>query len=286
MNKYIRLLRVHQWIKNLFVFAPAFFANKIFNCGIMLSSMLAFFAFSFAASSIYIFNDIKDVDFDRLHPKKKFRPIASGEISLKEAYTIALFCLAIAFSFVIFLPIECAIVLLIYIVMNTAYSIKLKHIAILDIFIISLGFILRLKMGGAAINLGLSEWILIMTFLLSMFLALAKRRDDCLLTENVRRAIDGYNTQFIDVSLAIMAAVLLVAYLMYCLSPEVAGRMGENVYLTFIFVVLGILRYLQRTFVFGDSGSPTIILINDRFIQLVIACWILVFSAIFILKGD
>lgn len=287
MPLYIRLLRCHQWLKNLFVFAPAFFANRLFHLGAFSRTFLAFCAFSLVASAVYIFNDLNDVEFDRAHPQKCRRPIAAGEVLRPHAISIALVCLLSGLLVSAFLGVGCVVVLLAYVVLNVLYSLSLKRVAVLDIFIISLGFILRLLMGGEAINLGLSAWISVMTFLLAMFLALAKRRDDLVIEggeKSVRAAIDGYNLQFIDISLAIMASVVLVAYLMYCLSPEVMQRMGENTYLTFVFVVLGLLRYLQITFVFGESGSPTMVLIRDKFIRLIVVGWVALFAGIFILK--
>ena len=173
-------------------------------------------------------------------------------------------------------------ILLAYVLMNFAYSYRLKHIAILDVTIISIGFILRLFVGSVVTGVTLSMWIVIMTFLLALFMALAKRRDDILVFmdtgKRVRKVIDGYNLKFLDTAMAIMAAVVIVAYILYTNSTAIALRdNGELLYLTSLFVIVGILRYLQITYVEEASGSPTRILIKDRFMQLDLLAWVAVF---------
>lgn len=281
---YIRLLRIHQWIKNLFVFAPLFFGLHLFDRHLMLLSVVAFSAFCCGASSMYILNDILDVEEDRRHPAKKFRPIASGAVSVKKTLmlSVVLACLSLSLAWII--STACVIVISLYLILVTLYSFKLKHIAIVDIFCIATGFVLRVFMGGSAMGIGQSQWIIVMTFLLALFLALAKRRDDVLLFldgNEVRSVIDGYNLKFIDSSTAAVTAVILVAYLMYSFSPEVAAfYRSQQVYLTFIFVLLGIMRYLQLSLVYGKTGSPTEVLLTDRFLHLVVMGWLITFTII------
>ncbi len=169
-----------------------------------------------------------------------------------------------------------------YTIMNIAYSFYLKHIAILDITIIAIGFVLRLFIGSVVTEVPLSMWIVVMTFLLALFMALAKRRDDVLIYldtgKKMRKVIDGYNLQFLDTTMAIMASVVIVAYTIYTTSSPVIQRVNSKyLYLTALFVILGILRYLQITFVYKDSGSPTKIVLKDRFMQLVILGWVITF---------
>ena len=169
-----------------------------------------------------------------------------------------------------------------YVVMNIAYSFYLKHVAILDVVIIAVGFALRLFIGSAVTDIPLSKWIVIMTFLLALFMALAKRRDDVLIYldtgKKMRKVIDGYNLQFLDTAMAIMASVVIVAYIIYTTSPEVIARVhSEYLYLTALFVILGIMRYLQIAFVLKDSGSPVKIVLKDRFMQLILLGWIVSF---------
>jgi len=171
-------------------------------------------------------------------------------------------------------------IVFVYLVINIAYTIKLKHVAIIDVFIIAIGFVLRLFIGSAVTNIELSMWIILMTFLLALFLALAKRRDDVLIFlssgDKARKVIDGYNIDIVNLSMTIIASVNIVSYIMYTVSPEVIKKAHtDKLYLSVVFVLLGIMRYLQITFVEKKSGSPSDILLRDRFIQLTISGWIL-----------
>lgn len=279
----LKLIRPHQYIKNFFVFAPLFFAAQFMNIPLLINSVIAFFAFSLAASSIYVLNDYLDIEDDKQHPKKKMRPLASGAISKPQAIII----MAIMFfsSIALLLPtsIEALGIMLIYVVMNIAYSMRLKHVAVLDVTIIAIGFVLRLFIGSVVTGIPLSSWIVVMTFLLALFMALAKRRDDVLIYldtgKKMRKVIDGYNLQLVDTAMAIMASVVIVAYITYTTSAEVAARVDSPyLYLTALFVILGIMRYLQIAYVHLDSGSPTKIVTRDRFIQLVLAGWLISFT--------
>jgi 4-hydroxybenzoate polyprenyltransferase len=188
IKPFIQLIRPEQWVKNLFVFLPMFFNGQLCNTPILISCTIAFVAFSLAASSVYCFNDIFDANSDKQHPKKSKRPIASGVISPKTAYTIMSICLIMSVGILFFFEKEIRLTLLgligFYFVMNIAYSVRLKHFAIIDVMIISIGFVLRIFVGKVAAGVWLSEWIVIMTFLLALFLAFAKRRDDVILYQN------------------------------------------------------------------------------------------------------
>ena len=185
----------------------------------------------------------------------------------------------------IWLSLTAGLILLGYVLMNIAYSIKLKHISIVDIVIISSGFVLRLFIGSVVTGIALSHWIVIMTFLLALFLALAKRRDDVVIYvdtgKKMRKVVDGYNVQFLDTAMSIMAAVVIVAYILYTTSLEVIERYHTNyLYLTSFFVIVGVLRYLKITLVLQDSGSPTRIVFKDNFMQLILLGWILCFMGV------
>ena len=277
------LIRPHQYIKNLFIFLPLFFAGQIKNPGLLISAFIAFMAFSLSASAIYILNDFRDIEEDQQHPKKKYRPLAAGTVSKKSAITIMFTFIISAIFIMALLSLEALAILGAYIILNICYSYYLKHIAILDISIIATGFVLRLFVGSAVTGIPLSMWIVIITFLLALFLALAKRRDDVLIFlntgERMRKVIDGYNLRFIDGAMMIMASVVIVAYILYTTSTDVIQRLhSEHLYLTALFVVLGILRYLQIVFVEQNSSSPTNILLKDKFIQITILAWILSFA--------
>jgi len=279
----IKLMRPHQYIKNLFIFLPLFFAMKITNTELLFNAVIAFVAFSLTASAIYTLNDYHDIEEDRHHPKKKDRPLASGAISKSQALMIMFVLFVSGFTLMSLLSLKAVAILAAYAIMNIAYSFYLKHVAIIDVTIIAIGFVLRLFIGSAVTDIHLSMWIVIMTFLLALFMALAKRRDDVLIYldtgKKMRKVIDGYNLQFLDTAMAIMASVVIVAYTIYTTSAEVVARVNsEYLYLTALFVILGIMRYLQIAFVHLDSGSPTKIVLKDRFMQLALIGWGITFA--------
>ncbi len=283
MSEIIKLLRPHQYIKNLFIFAPLLFSFN-FILGEMINTTVAFIIFSLIASSIYIFNDYMDIEEDRQHPEKRLRPLASGKVSKNNAKIIFFFLASVSLTSAYFINIDLFFVLVIYFILNIIYSLKLKHITIVDIFVIATGFVLRLFAGNAMIQTGLSMWIIIMTFLLALFLAVAKRRDDVVLSlqgKDTRKQIDGYNLEFVNAVMVFMSGVIVVAYILYTDSEEIIKRLNtEYLYLTAFFVILGIMRYMQITFVEENSGSPTKIVLKDRFLQLTIVLWLVSFFVV------
>lgn len=289
--QYLKLLRPSHWAKNLFLYIPLFFAGEIFNLQKVVELFIGFIAFSLIASSIYIINDYRDVEADRIHPVKHKRPIASGAVSKPAALVFFVLCLAIGGLLAWYVRPKFAFVAGIYFIINLLYSFGLKNISILDILILSTGFVLRVKAGGVAANIAVSEWLMIMVFLLALFMAIAKRRDDVLIKtqsgQDMRKAVKGYNMDFMNVMLALVSAVIIVAYLMYTMAPETMSRFGTyRLYYTCLFVIGGLLRYLQITYVENNTGSPTKILYKDRFIQLTILLWVLSFYVIIYLPTN
>jgi len=283
MHPVVQILRPHQYLKNLFIFLPLFFGLQFSRIDLLAQSAVAFIAFSLTASSIYILNDILDIEEDRQHPKKLGRPLASGRLAISKAAILAVILAACGSLIMGLLSISALAVLAVYFLVNLSYCIKLKHIAIVDVVVIAVGFVLRLAIGSTVTDVQLSIWIVVMTFLLALFLGLAKRRDDILIFLNtgnkMRPVVDGYNLKFLDAGIQIMAAVVIVAYIMYTVSPEVVHRtQTEHLYLTAFFVIFGILRYLQTIFVEENSGSPTQILLHDHFLQAVLGGWALSFA--------
>jgi len=279
----LRLIRPHQYIKNLFIFMPLFFAGQIGNTDLLLNVVIAFIAFSLTASAIYVLNDYHDIEEDKQHPKKKHRPLASGAISKTQAIIIMPVLLMAGLTLMFSLSLKAGGILTTYVVMNIAYSFYLKYIAILDVVIISIGFVLRLFIGSIVTGTSLSMWIVIMTFLLALFMALGKRRNDVLIYldagKKMRKVIGDYNLQFLDTAMAIMASVVIIAYIIYTITPEIIARVNsEYLYLTSLYVVIGVMRYLQVSLVLKDSGSPTMIVLKDRFIQLTLIGWLLTFG--------
>ncbi len=287
--EYIKLLRPKDWAKNLFLFIPLFFSGEFLDTEKIKSLLLGFVAFSFVASCIYIINDYRDIEDDKKHPVKSSRPLASGAVTKSIAIVICICLLIAGFGLSFWLRDKFAFVLAIYFLINLGYSFGLKKIPILDIIILAIGFVLRIKAGSVIAFIPLSEWIVIMVFLLSTFMAIGKRRDDVLLKLNsgvdMRKAAKGYNLEFMNVLLALVSAVIIVAYFMYTMSTEVILRMGTHrLYYTCLFVMAGIMRYLQIIYVSADSGSPTKILYKDRFIQLTLLLWIISYVAIIYVK--
>lgn len=283
MKHYIRLLRPHQYVKNLFILSPLFFSFKFREYDLLLSVLGVTLCFCLVASAIYILNDYLDIEEDRKHPTKRNRPLASGKVPVSHALVIMGLLVLAGTGGMALISLQALLLTGIYILNNLLYSYRFKHIALLDISMISIGFVLRLFIGEAAGNgqLPLSMWIILCTFLLAMFLALAKRRDDVLLMlegKKVRKSIDGYNLEFINGGMMIMASVTLVAYISYTISNEVTLRLGtQKLYFTVFFVIIGILRYMQITFVEQKSGSPTKVLLRDLFLQITIVGWVLSF---------
>ena len=279
----LQLLRPHQYIKNLFIFAPLLFSFN-FTLSSFINASIVFLLFSFIASSVYILNDYMDIEEDKKHPIKKFRPLASGKISKKTAKILFLGISTSTLIISFFYNINLFYILFLYFLLNIAYSLKLKHIALVDIFIIATGFLLRLFAGSSVLDIYLSMWIIIMTFLLALFLALAKRRDDVLLSlqgKETRKNIDGYNLEFVNATMVLMSAVIIVSYILYTVSTEVIQRLHTNyLYLTTFFVILGIMRYMQITFVEEKSGSPTKIVLKDTFLKVTILLWLVSFFVV------
>jgi len=286
MIHYIRLCRINQWAKNLFIFAPIFFAFKFYDMYALLSAFYAFIGFSLLASSIYIINDINDIESDKLHPTKKFRPLAAGIISKKEAIIIGviLSILGILIYFFVLNDKYALILLISYYLINIAYSLKLKQIAIIDITIVAIGFVIRLFIGSIVTNIILSYWLIIMTFLLALLLVLGKRRHDVILYEKtqqqMRKSISGYNLEFLNAMIIINVSTIIICYIMYTISPEVVERNSPYLYFTTLFVLLGLLRYLQAIFVEKKGDSPTRLLSRDKFLQIDILLWVISFVLI------
>lgn len=281
----IRLIRVRQWVKNLFLFIPSFFAGHLFKSEELIMVGIGAFAFSLVASGVYVINDFRDRFVDRMHPTKKLRPIASGEIGTSTAWVLIVVLVSAGFLIAASLDMTFLYLLLSYFALNLGYSFGLKNIPIVDLFIVSLGFLLRIYSGGAIADLPITHWLSIMILLLALFLIIAKRRDDILINAKngcvIRKSTQAYNLDFINSCITLLSAVVIVAYIMYTVSPEVTERFNSDyLFITTIFVIAGVMRYLQIIFVENRSGSPTRIFVKDKFILVTIAGWILSFYLI------
>ncbi len=273
-----RLIRPKQWIKNTIVLLPIFFGGALLRVEALYAGFITALSFSFISSSIYCLNDIIDLKDDRRHPVKCQRPLASGAISVVQGFIIMASMVILSMITLFLLPdnqMKTAGVIFFYWVLNIAYCLFLKQHAIIDVCVIAFGFVLRIISGGLATGIGLSKWIVLMTFLLMLFLSFAKRRDDVLRMNETghapRKNTSRYNLTFINQAITITASVTLVCYIMYTMSPEVIANFHtSNLYLTSVFVLLGLLRYIQISVVDKKSGDPTKVILNDRFIQLIV----------------
>lgn len=291
MKDYIILLRPKDWVKNLFLFVPSFFAGVFFDPARWQLLLMAFVAFSFLASSIYIINDYRDIEDDRKHPEKSKRPLASGKVKKPVAIIICimLVILGTIIGYVLDNSFRFLFILGLYFFMNLGYCFGLKNIAILDILILSTGFVLRVKGGAIIAEVDISQWLMIMTFLLALFMAIAKRRDDILLKlstgKEMRKSMNGYNLDFLNTMLGLFCAIIIVSYIMYTVDLSTFQRLKTHrLYYTSLFVIAGVMRYLQITLVKQKSASPTKVLYTDRFIQITIFLWIASFYVILYLR--
>ena len=273
----ISLLRPSQWAKNLFLLIPPFFAGEMLRSELAVQLMVAFVCFSGVASAVYILNDYRDIEDDRRHPTKRERPLASGAVVPSVALLVMAVLMIGGLSVAFYLDTGFFVVLLLYVVMNIGYSLGLKNISILDIMMIAFGFLLRTVAGGLVVDVPVSQWLVIMIFLLALFLALAKRRDDLLVGQSsgqiMRKSVKNYNLEYVNACLTILAGIIIVSYLMYTISDEVVNRLGDHLYFTSVFVIAGMMRYLQIALVENNSGSPTRLLYSDRFLQITLLAW-------------
>lgn len=285
-SSFISLIRVDQWVKNTFVFLPMFFNKQFTDIDSLVNGCVAFFAFSLVSSSIYCFNDLIDVEFDKNHIEKKNRPIANGSISKSNAiiYTLLLALSGFMLAFVLN-DVKLTYVLIIYFILNLLYTLLLKKLIIIDVFIIACSFVLRIVAGGVATHTILSDWIIVMVFLLALFLAFAKRRDEVIMYSSsgtmVRKNIKRYSVKLLNTTLLIIALAIIGLYIAYTLSAEIMIQFGSKyIYITSIFVILGILRYfllIQRR---SNYANPTKILLNDYVMQFTIIGWLISFYII------
>lgn len=278
----IKLMRPKQWTKNLIVYIPLFFAHKMQDASLFIDASACVLAFCLVSSAIYIFNDILDRSADRLHPKKCKRPLASGELSVFEAVSLALFLLPAGLALSFAVRPSLMLVLLFYTVMTVAYSIKLKHLPIVDVCVISAGFVLRAVAGAVAVNVPASAWFLLCTTLGALFLGLEKRRNELATLKDVaeshRRSLDNYSFGLINRIEAIVLPSLLTCYIFYSFLSE----HGQWMMLTVPFVLYGIMRYVQLS---ADesinlTGSPEEVLLKDRPIQATVILWAITSAAV------
>lgn len=276
----LKTMRPEQWTKNLLVFAGLIFAQHLFEVTPILKTIAAFGVFCLLSSVVYLVNDIKDVESDRAHPLKRKRPIASGDLPISTATLCAAGGAVVALLLAFALHIKFGIVALLYFLLLTAYSFYLKHVVILDVLTLALGFVFRAIAGAVVLNVEFSAWLLLCTLLLALFLALNKRRHELvLLGENAhshRKILDEYSPYLLDQMIGVVTASTLMGYTLYTMSAETRDKFGTSyMILTVPFVIYGIFRYLYLVHQKELGGNPTALLVNDRPLLLDILLWVL-----------
>ncbi len=272
----VKLIRVQHWIKNLFIFVPLIFALKFTDLNLVLKSILAFFSFSLASSFVYIVNDIVDKEKDQTHPKKKNRPIAKGSISVINAIVLSVFIIAAAIGISISLNIPTFSVVLAYLIMNTFYSFILKNVVLIDVFTIAMGFVLRVVAGALAINVEISNWVLLTTFFISLFLGFGKRRCELDLVndgKDYRPVLDHYSIQLLDYMIVVSLTLTIIAYSLYVVDPEIISKFKtDKLMYTIPIVVYGVFRYLHSIYV-KKEGEPSEIVFSDPGLIVSVLLW-------------
>ena len=272
-------MRIQQWIKNLFLFAALIFSGHLINAADLLSTIFGFFFFSFVTSGVYLFNDVTDLENDKLHPIKSKRPLPSGLLSISTAATAAVILSAVGIAGSFFLQGNFGVVVSLYLVINVLYSVKLKKVVIVDVMTISAGFVLRVVAGAVLINVPTSEWLIICTVLLSLFLGFSKRRHELTYLESTanshRSVLKHYSPYFLDQMIGIVTASTVMSYALYTISEETIKKFGTNhLIYTVPFVLYGIFRYLYLVHRKEEGGNPTKLALTDLPLLVNIVLWI------------
>lgn len=285
-SAFLRLIRPKQWIKNLFVFAPLVFARELFDPSRVLVACRAFFVFSLAASVVYIINDIVDAPADRAHPEKRHRPIASGIIPVPQALLLLGLLGAGGTLLLLGMPLKFAFAVSVYVGINLLYSVRLKDIVLLDVFIVAAGFMLRVLGGAFAISVQVSSWLVLCSLFISLFLGFAKRRAELLLLRKAglkaeRRVLAMYEVAFLDQMLTIAAAGAVISYALYTVAPRTVEMFGtDKLIYTTVFVCYGVFRYLFLIHTTSETENPTNAVTSDLPIFVTGILWILSCAAI------
>jgi len=273
-------MRPGHWVKNLIVFAALIFAQAYAEPDKIILALAAFAAFCFGSSAVYIINDIFDRENDKKHPVKSKRPIASGAVSIPGAIVAAIILFLLSLAFASYANLLTVLALLVYIMLNLAYSAFLKHLVIIDVMTIAAGFVIRAVAGGFAIEVPVSPWLLVCTTLLALFLGFGKRRHELGLLSaeavNHRKSLENYSMPFLDQMISVVTASTVVAYAFYTLSPEVVDRFGTAwLSATIPFVLYGIFRYLFLIFHKEMGGNPTKLMLADKPLLVCVLLWLM-----------
>jgi len=290
INLYLKLIRITSWLKNIFVFVPLVFSKHLFDYDYFSKVIVAFITFSFASSLVYIFNDLMDIPRDRIHPIKKNRPLAADLITASEAKFILIIFSLITLLLCFFIRNEFVAVILVYILINIFYSIRWKNLVIIDVFCISAGFMLRVIGGGLIISVYISNWLILTTLFLSLFLAIMKRRVEFVSYQKIneqREVLDKYSLNFIDQMVSITASGVVISYALYTVSARAVLEFGtEKLIYTTIFVLLGIFRYMYLAFKENKGENIIDLLLKDKPMIFNLILYIIFTLSIIYLKYD
>jgi 4-hydroxybenzoate polyprenyltransferase len=266
---FIKLIRIPQWIKNLFVFVPLVFSKHLFDKDYLIASLIAFLIFSLISSIVYVINDIADVESDRLHPQKKFRPIASGKINSLQAISISGILFIVAIILMQNYNLRFISCVGLYFILNIIYSFVLKNIVLLDIFSIAAGFMIRVFAGAFAISVEISSWLILTTMFISLFLAIMKRRSELNIVENhdfiaTRKVLQHYSLNFADQMATVASAGVIICYALYTVAQRTITIFHtDNLIYTTPFVVFGIFRYMYLVYMNQKGENTTEVMITD-----------------------
>jgi 4-hydroxybenzoate polyprenyltransferase len=275
---FIVAMRPYQWTKNLIIFAALMFSKRILDPAYLLLCVKGFFVFCFLSGSVYIFNDVMDRHKDRLHPKKKNRPIASGRIKPAEALAVTFIIAGLSVFSAFRLSFEFGLAAAFYLALVFAYSIVLKRIVILDVLSIAIGFVARAVAGGLLIRVEISDWLLIVTVFLALFLGFSKRRSELInLDKNAgatRPILDLYSVTLLDQLISITAGATLMSYALYTLAEQTIRKFGNNLWLTLPIVVYIVFRYFYLVYSLGQGSDPSRMLLKDRPLLIGVLVWV------------
>ncbi len=275
------ILRMHHWVKNTFVIAPLIFSISYKNATSCINSLLAFVSFSLISSAVYIINDIFDIEADRQHPLKRHRPLASGRMLAKEAFVLCVVLVLMSLLIGYKLGGWFTIYVFGYFIMNILYSVRLKHIAVIDVMIIAAGFELRIIAGSVAISVVPSHWLLLCTVMLAMFLGFTKRRTELIRIstsqDQGRKVLKDYSAKFLDQVIAMITAVTLVCYSLYAVDAKTISQFNtQGMLLTVPFVMYGLFRYIYIIYYLEEQEDPSQILYKDWPLIINIILWLIV----------
>ncbi len=280
--QYIKLARPQQWLKNLFILLPLFFSGQLDNLSLLGQSLVVAIGFSLIASSIYILNDCMDYKSDQEHPHKRNRPIASGKITLKSAAKYMATLTTLGLIILMITAPKTILITILYISENIFYTLKGKHIPIVDITCIAIGFCLRVWIGAIACQLQLTPWIVLLTFFLALFLGIHKRIGDTRISLKSKIKITLYTLPFLKMISGIISSVIIVIYISYTISEDTIIKMGSStLYISSLFVVMGLMRVNYLSIQSKSSNlDPTHLLIKDAVMKWIVIGWVLSYAAV------